>query len=201
LDALVFSLLNGSNGFSTHSFLLLFSPLHCNIGHHESRTMNTPFRCYPLVVLLSCFVLGGCVYPPAKYDGIATRYRKKMRGVRPSTSSRSRVRKPRVAMRRKAADSSGVPAPTWPHLMQGHSVDRGASMFSRYGRNVLRVGAYFMERAHFLRKLCNRPGADSRTCRVYWRSQRIFSINYRTSRSNYRGYVTFHRRRKRRIPR
>lgn len=90
---------------------------------------------------------------------------------------------------------------------QGHvpSINRSSrrenlvDMFSRYGQHVLRWGDYFLQRAYYLRYLCNR-NSSAPECAMYRKSQRLFSINYGANPSRYRGYLAFDRRRKYRIP-
>jgi hypothetical protein len=76
-----------------------------------------------------------------------------------------------------------------------------ATLFQTFGNLVMRQGEFVRQRHMHLHQFCNRPGASSAVCRIYRRSQRIFAYNYRTKASNYRGYLLYHWRNKRRVPR
>lgn len=75
------------------------------------------------------------------------------------------------------------------------------TLFHRSGLKTIIRGEILRQRARYLYRTCNRRGAPRKVCKIYWRSQKIFAYNYRTKASNYRGYLLYHWRNKRRIPR
>ncbi len=160
--------------------------------------MTTVYHWRTAFILLVGLILSGCVYPPTKYDGAVAGYKHNKRHKPLHSPVRQRAKE---SQSKRTLLARGASVPLWPHLIQPPYVEKKLGMFSRFGQNVLRIGSYYVERAHFLRRQCNQRGADRNACKIYWKSQKIFSINYHTRRKNYRGYVTFHRQRKRLIPR
>lgn len=74
-----------------------------------------------------------------------------------------------------------------------------ARQFRALGQEVVKGGKVIMWRYHYMRKRCSRSSRG--WCRTYRRAAKMFAYNYRTSPRNYRGYMLFHPRNKRRIPR
>lgn len=139
---------------------------------------------------------------PYRYKRRSTRYkRKSSRFVWPHQNGESRDQQwaGRYEAKGPYVPRQVTPKTRRPKVAVGYETI--PEMFRRYGSYTLKYGDYYRQRAQYLHEECNKPGASSKTCGMYKRSQRLFSINYRASKSRYRGYFTFHRRRKWRIPR
>lgn len=89
------------------------------------------------------------------------------------------------------------PPPVRERLDWSEWVERYKAM----GQSILNAGRSIRYRQRKVRQQCLSSKASSATCRYHRRSAKIFSINYRTSPRNYRGYVTFYRKRKKLVPR
>ena len=89
----------------------------------------------------------------------------------------------------------------WPKSIRSGSYQQVVELFRDFGRKVLKRAIKVRSRQRYIRWRCKRKNAPKWLCNIYWKSQRIFAINYRTRRSNYRGYLMFHRKNKKKIPR
>ncbi len=91
--------------------------------------------------------------------------------------------------------------PPPPPLRERPEWKEWVSRYEAMGKSILRAGRRIRYRQRQIGKRCRLDKASRAACRYHNRSARIFSINYRTSPRNYRGYVTFSRKRKKKIPR
>jgi hypothetical protein len=76
-----------------------------------------------------------------------------------------------------------------------------ASLVFDYGQRVIATGKSLLRTHQQLHIQCNGELRNQPHCEIYRLTQQLFAHNYRTKLSNYRGYMMFHRKHKRRIPR